>query len=216
MRKENGVWYFEGNWYLTYFWRANFRYLLSRLKDKSNWFFPSCILVALADSEKEEKSWPQDPKNLCHLIRGVLMSIFLVPFFVWMSLIFGLFIYCMWLGIIVVCAFFGHYFDFKSAGEVGKKDSFFYFYKHWGSKRIPVAMWEICLSAIVLYWIFKFSGKIVFVASSNIFWLIVLGLGLVISFFLFLFKTKAGELFRDWLKAKEQKICPPVVVERTK
>ena len=129
------------------------------------------------------------------------------------DIIFGLFINCVSLVVIVGCAFLGHCVAF---GSKRTEDAFFYPYKYWGSKRIPVAMWEICLSAIVLYLIFKFSGEIVSVASSNIFWLIVLGLCLSISLPLFLFKTKAGELFRDWLKAKKQKICPPIVIERTK
>ncbi len=205
MRKENGIWHFEENWFLKYVWGINF------------WI----LLVNLARSwENMKLESPGYPKTLCSLFWGSLAGLIFIP----VSVAFALATICLigafFLGVGIMGAFFGFYLrSFRS-------EKVFYPYKHWKEKRIPVVAWQVCIPGLIIYVIWEYHaalwkflaaapGGFVSTAQAVInfpgfFGWLCFAAG-ILTFLLL--KSTPGKVFREYIKAAKKKMCPLVVID---
>lgn len=148
MRKENGVWHFKENWFLNYIWRTNFRYFIHKKFIKKHNLLEAIFLL---DNNYKK---PKTPNNLCHLVRGSVVSPFFIPLWFLMTIICSSFMTAVLFLLLAMAAFIGFYINPIIDNENTTE------YKYWGKKRIPVAAWEICLPVAVIYLLVKYHELI--------------------------------------------------------
>ncbi len=201
MRKENGVWHFGDSrfekWFLKYIWNYNFGIFLTNFLKSEN-----------------HKEFPVFPKTLCSLFWGSLIALILTPIIAAITVFMICVISGCILAIWITDAFLGFYPDFSLNTPHCP-------YKHWGKKRIPIAIWEVCAILLPVYILWNYSGlvwksaKIVAGYPSFIGWFCFFA-GLAIYLFLFiLFRTGTGKAFREFVVATKRKMCPLIIIDIT-
>lgn len=195
MKKENGIWHIEENWFLKYIWGFNSLYFAEIIANLP------CALIKGKDPfpVKKSESLPVT-KSWCLLFWGSLLGIIVTPITFFLGICGVLFFLFLASTIIVIPAFFGFYF-----GSKGEKSDY-YPYKHWGTKKIPVAAWEVSAVLIALY----------FVATSSIETVLILVAILVgTAFALIAYFLIPNTLTAIWrcIRAAHRRLCPLVVIE---
>jgi len=201
--------------FLKYFWGANlFRFLIPRV-----------YKLTIVGGLYPEK--PHYPKNIWILIWGsVLGVVFCLP----TALILSLFILLVagilgWffaLVAVIVGFLLGFVFDFRK-----KSRDAFHPYRTYGKrneKRLPLAPWHIWLPALVIWLLIRKDFLIIKAmakAFSWVFWALTSSVGLivlsgitVITFLVLFFRSTAGQVCRESIKATKNKIFPPIVIKK--
>ncbi|MFH1979369.1 MAG: hypothetical protein ABII97_03235 [Patescibacteria group bacterium] len=230
MKKIDGVWHFEENWFLKYVWGANFLFLFYKI-----WSWTKLEDFSLFH-ENNEDPWsktPKYPKSLCSLVwgsfGGVLSMFSLTPVIFLFRVVVDIFFFlAVFVLVPFLGAFFGYYVDYAN-----KHEFFPHKYKHWKGKRIPVAAWEIVTLIFGLWLLIKLIKVIIPGATKIIVATLIfssapgelissypltsLVLATIIAICLlsfFLFGTKTGQLTRDYLSALKGRFCPIVIIEK--
>jgi len=220
MEKKNGVWHISENWFLNYIWMDNFLGIFCGLFGPN---FAKEIPLFLNRIE------PRDCKNKCAVVWGSLLGVFLTLTAFPLLVLANFWVFCagciLLLVLTIVGAFFGFYLCWKS----GDGERPFYPYKYFGEKKIPIALWEVCLFAggvyLLIKYVEKFSDFVVSATTATV----IAGCGLiqnqlfltifgavlfVLAVICVLFYTDVGKIFREYLKDLKEKKCSLVVIVR--
>lgn len=216
MRKdESGKIVLRENWFLKYFWGRNFwRWLIQKqiLADKK---------------ERADKGNPKYPSNICVLFWGSVWAPFgLILTLIWAPIAF--------VGLLMVISlfacigfFFGFVIVFADDYYRGHKE-LYHRYKKFGKhdeKKIPIAPWEIAAIGLLIWLIVRKSflfprwiiGSTYSVLQMPVVWIVVIVIGVVIGLIIGLnafFRSTAWKVTREFLKAKKEKACPLITIER--
>jgi uncharacterized membrane protein len=193
------------SFFLRYLWWTNLWRFIIRKK------------ISVRD---DEPSWPNYPKNLCFLFWGsILAPICWIPTIVVAIGILLAFVVVLILvvSIIFVLPSLGILFGFVP--EYDGSDMSFYPYRRYSymHKKKIWAPWWFWLPGLLVWLLirrhFSIFGSVSHIFANNYF-LIAMGIGVVIAMIFIFFLSTPGRIFVEFIKATKKKICPLITIEK--
>lgn len=179
----------------------------------------------ISSSLFRDKLRPKYPKSICGLFWGTILS----PFCWILAFLILLPILSFVILLIYSIAFFFGFMPVLNKKKYHlreeKKDEtiWVHIYRRYGNrdeKKLPFALWQVGLSLFIIWPIIKnnfalprgiFTSSYRFLASHE-FW-ICLGIIGAIMGLIFFFRSTAGKVTVEFIKAKKRKICPLITFE---